>query len=270
MIRRSTTWLLATLLLALAACGGGGDQLTYAAFIAGVEEAEAAGTVRMGLETTTQLPDGQVVATQGDGVVALDGTAADLTISTEVMGQALDVRTLIVDGTYYIGGGLIGQMLGGDDAFLELTLDDISAQSGFDVEQFLQAAEQAQQSFDQFRGMLEDSFEVIGEEEVDGETLTHLRGTITKERLVENSGGALEGNAILDTIPDEYVADVWVDDQNRPRRIDTGFSTRIEGQDVDVAATVTLDDYGVEVDVEAPTNTTSFAEFMEGLGGLGG
>ena len=269
-MRRLYLPLLAVLALLVPACGGGGDGLTYASFLDGVDAARDAGSARISLDTTTQLPDGDVVSAVGDGVVAFDGSAAELTVQTEVMGQSLDITTIVVDQTFYVGGGFLGQMLGDPDAFLEVTAEDLeNAGTGMDLSGLVESADQAQSSFDQLRGILEDSFEVVGSDEIDGESVTHLRGTVATEDVLAElgDGGAA---AYLENFPETYTVDVFVDDQNRPRRVSTDVSLTIEGQDLDTSSTVDFTDYGIEVDVEAPENTRSFREFMEGLGGLGG
>lgn len=275
--RRSSLLIVLTLVAALflAACGAGsgtsGDP--YASFLAGIDAVEQAGSSRIALDSATTLEDGTSFAVTGDGVGTFDGSRAELTANTEVpgMGIPLKVTTRVIDGVIYLTGDLFTQMLG-EETWIEFTPEDAQAMSGFDLSSMLEQQQASQSTLAQLRGLVEDTFERVGEENVNGVAATHWTGTVTRDAALAAIADSANADvaAALESLPESYPVDVWLDEQNRPVRVRTSIDLTFEGQTVNNVTTIDLSDFGVEVNVEAPAETTSFSELQERLGGLGG
>lgn len=258
---------LAALATLLVACGGT-SQSPYAAFIAGVESAADESSARVLIESKAQVPGGGEVVTTGEGVQAFDGSAVELDVRTTAGGQAFDITTRVLDTTVYLTGGPFEQILGAD-TWIVITPDDLSASTGMDLSGIFESARRAQSSLDQLRGMTQDGFEVVGDEDVDGIATTHYRGTVDVDRaLSELDAEQSEAlAAVFDALPDTFDVDVWMDEQDRPVQVVTDLVVEAGGQGIRTSTTLGFRDYGIEVDVEAPADAVPFGELVQRLGG---
>jgi hypothetical protein len=218
-------------MLGVGACGGsgeGGVQLSSAERMARASAAtEAERTVRVTMSVEFDgVEDPEQLAFSGEGVMDMRSGEAD--ISFEASG--VEMRELIVDGRGFIGyPPAMMARLGTDAEWLELDVASVASDMGFSNPGDSFAA----------LGDIGGDVDEVGEETIDGVETTHFRSEL-----------ASTGN----------VVEVWLDDDNRTRRIrmyvdaDELLSSQgIDlGPDVEGAVTIEVEEYGVEVDVEAP------------------
>lgn len=114
----------------------------------------------------------------------------------------------------------------------------------------------------------------VGSDDVDGRATTHHRAEVSVEgaaqQLPEDSRESFrEQFQQLGVTP--WPIDVWIDDQNLPRRF--SFAMSVNGAEVGGEFTMSLRmdlaEYGVPVDVSPPpeNQVTDLADLQSGLGG---
>jgi hypothetical protein len=115
--------------------------------------------------------------------------------------------------------------------------------------------------------------ELVGEEELNGEEVSHYRGTISTEDALAGNGGAgflteEERRRLAGTMAEQgiesYHLDVWVDDRDFPVRIHQAYDTSAGPVEYEVE----YSGFGSEVVVEAPAEE-SVVDFMELLATVG-
>lgn len=191
--------------------------------------------------------DGQQVM-RSWGTVSSDNTRGDLTVSTPGGG----FRMLFVDGAYYYQ---FPDMPDGVE-WLSIPLDEVIAESGFDP---TTVAMDPAATLDLLASLSNEDIEEIGTDTVFGETVTGYRGSISRDLLIEHgtaSGTFSEGD-VDDTasmLPEEFVMEVWIDDEGRPRRQEWWMEvTEHPGSmPVDFRIRVDFEQWGAPLDVTAP------------------
>lgn len=209
--------------------GGELEELEGSDFYATVMEAqEEAGSYRFTLDSG---PAGQGVAITGEARYADDGTL-------EMTGSGDGMEMVVVDGVLYIKGGGIDL---GDAEWLAIDSTDPETAGG------LFGSLGSLGDPDMMLGAMEDpeSFELVGEEELDGVATNHYRIGVDSEAYADKLGLPPE---IARMFPETIEYDMWVDADDLPRK----FSQSIEIQGVATETEGTYTDYGVDVQVEAP------------------
>lgn len=168
---------------------------------------------------------------EGDVDYTTDPPTVAMTMTNDMSG-AMEVR--VVDGSLYVN---MAQMTKGK--FIEIDLADPNNPFGpaftaqLDPKTALEGLED---------GMKSVTF--VGAEEVEGETTQHFQMSVDTALMLERMGQELpEGSA--SGLPDEIGYDVWLDDENRTRRIVVAMGGLGD-------MSMVLSDYDAEVSIEAP------------------
>jgi hypothetical protein len=265
----------AALLAATAACAGSAEPRDPAADPAGSQAGSgadpaspaAAEAVRAAAESTEEITsaDFDAVVSSPDaagGEVTMTGSlswadelAMDVTLDGEATAPGMpdEVSAVWLDGVMYPEMGEdFGAGFDGRD-WLRMDLANIARETGdeslVDVMSFgLERADQdPREQLDLLLGSPD--LERLGEETLDGATVEHYRGTIAPEDAPSGT--------------EEYLIDVWVDEDDFPVRIRQSYETD-EGP---VESEVTYRDLGTEVAVEPPPED-SVIDFMDLLGAM--
>jgi LppX_LprAFG lipoprotein len=148
---------------------------------------------------------------------------------------------------------LLNTMLGGTGAKSKPWVALDAAQLGVDAGD-LAASQGADptQGLDLLAG-LSDNAQATGTETVDGVTTTKYRGTITTAALTKNLPKAqvAEATALMGSQQSIPVT-VWVDDQNRARRMDLTFRLAQQGTQMTMNASYTFSKFGEPVSITPP------------------
>lgn len=199
---RRTRWLAAAaaaVVVALVAVGAGvvgidGPQPASASIedIAAATDQAARGSGKATITYEETWPDGRQVSTSGEATFF--GDDLDLTFRDEetLDGVPFEYRQRVVDGEHYFSSVQLGE-----DPMWGVSNGSPTDQNWFDIDPRL------------LFQMLEDEagFTVVGEEELDGRPVTHLRATNPDAVAGVNLGQASLGEAeSLDAL------DLWVDD----------------------------------------------------------
>jgi hypothetical protein len=94
----------------------------------------------------------------------------------------------------------------------------------------------------------------VGHESVRGVDTTHYRTTVDATRTLPGATGSLVPNAMLDQLR-AVPYDVWLDDQDRPRRVETTVTITVPGAAASAfssTSTLELFDFGKPVTIDVP------------------
>ena len=186
--------------------------------------------------STTSGAEGQATTMSGQARFGDDGV--EMTASS-TGAQAMEI--ILLDQVMYMKSPDMGT----GDKYLEIDLSDPSSLFGMlgkatDPEVMFQALETPEK------------LELLGEEEVDGVVTHHYRITIDPADYLK----AMEfPDAMKEFLPKQMVTEMWVDGDNLPRK----FAQTIEtpspagGEPVPSTTEGTYSDFGVDVDIEAPS-----------------
>lgn len=169
---------------------------------------------------------------------AEDGETGRLRL--DVLGEAIEMRFL--GDTVYMTSNFLAFMFPVDTPWIGIADAEQSADSGFETETF---------SADEFLAMLQivdSDAEIVGTEEIDGVTTTHVRGEVSVDDLVDAGIDSMmaefdmTGGSTIDV--DSFTIDVWVGDDGIPRRVvlaaadvfEFSMDIRSVGEPVEVAA----------------------------------
>ncbi|HRI95712.1 MAG TPA: LppX_LprAFG lipoprotein [Nocardioides sp.] len=220
-------------------------------------DAPAAGTEMSGAEFAGVLKKALEQATTAHLTMDLGGTLGfgegdvDYTTSPPEMAMTLSMPTLggdvearLVDGAMYLKSPTMG------DKWISLPLDDESSPLGalggqLDVKKQMEtfAAAVTSATYD-------------GAEDVDGESLDHYTATVDAQKMIQDLPSAAVGQAQL---PDTLTQEWWLDQDGYIRKFSSDF-----GQ---TATTMTMSDWGADVNIEAPP--TDEVTSLPGMGGAG-
>jgi len=272
--RRGILGLATGLLLALAACGGddsnGGsspdDRSPADVLVASASATRDAGTARVAIEQVTSA-QGQDVTTTVEGNVDLVSGDSESIIKVEFPGyeppfSPMRTKGLVayIEATAFPGGART------DARWIKIDYAAMGAQMGINLEAFRQNG----------AGQLAYLSEVADVEEVRSDTVrgvdtTHYRFTTDLAELAESGPEELRSSfeqTIEITGSDEVPTQVWIDGDDRVRRLVTDLEMDLQGQQISQQTTIEYYEFGVEFDVQAPPeeDTVDITE----LGGGGG
>jgi hypothetical protein len=275
--RRAALALAAALLLVLGACGGddsnggatgegaSGDRPPEEVLAAAGSATQEAGTARITSEQVTSA-QGQEFTTTLDGITDLESGDSEATLELSLPGQETQPSKLITEGStaYIEASALPGVPTKAQ--WISIDFEAVGAQMGVNLEAFRQNG----------AGQLAYLSEVADVEEVGAETVgdaetTHYRFTTDLAALAGSGPEELRSSfeqLIQITGVKEIPTQVWIDEDDRVRRIVTNLEIEQQGQQIAQQSTIEYGEFGVEVDVQPPpkNDTVDIAE----LGGGGG
>jgi hypothetical protein len=267
-VKRSNVWaVLLGLLLALAACGGddaGEDGSPGEVLAEAITATQDAGTARIASDQVTSA-QGQEFTTSLEGATDLASGDSEATLELSFPGQEAQSAELITEGSvaYIEAAAFPGAPT--DAAWISIDFQEMGEQMGINLEAFRQNG----------AGQLAYLSEVADVEEVGTETVrdtetTHYRFTTDLAALAESGPEELRSSyeqLIQITGAEEIPTQVWIDEDNRVRRIVTELEMEQQGQEVTQESTIEYYEYGVELDVQPPPegDTVDLSE----LGGVG-
>jgi len=257
--RQGVLALAAGLLLVLAACGGddnggsdGGasdDRNPSAALKAAGEATQQAGTARITSEQVTSA-QGQEVNTTVEGVTDLATGDSESTLELSLPGQEPQSSQLITEGSmaYIEASAFPGAPT--KAKWISIDFEAIGSQMGINLEAF------RQNGAGQLAYLSEvDDVEEVGTETVGDAETTHYRFTSDLEALAESGPEELRSSfeqLIQLTGAKEMPTQVWIDGDDRVRRIVTNLEMDQQGQQIAQQSTIELSEFGVELDVQPP------------------
>jgi hypothetical protein len=241
------------LLLALCAvtlisgCGGGVDPTVLAT---AVHKTQASGGAEVATRIEMELPgQGAPVEMTGNGVVDTEGLRGHMTMTVPGIGE----METVADGfTMYMRSYLLGPALGGKE-WMKVDLKRTSESMGVDLSSLEQMG---QGSTDQLKLLEKVSGDVseAGRDTVTGVEATHYKVTLdlrkypgqNPEKLIELIGQS------------EIPMDVWVDDQQRVRRMEWEQTIRKNGMEMKLSITSEYVRFGVPVEIDIPDESEVF------------
>lgn len=246
----------AALALTGIACGDpGGDEesaRSLDALVAAADKVTDAGSSAMSMTMTMDVA-GEEITAEGEGTFDY----------VEQTGQ----MTMAMAGDGLPGAVEMEMIVDGDVAYMKMP-EGLGAPGGWyrmdaaDVGSGVGGANQLSQDPAQFveflRGASEDDIEEVGTEEIRGVSTTHYKAELSFEKMIDQATdpeAADEMRAKLDAIGgevDSIPAEVWIDAEGLPRRMEMTMSIEGGGESAEIDITVDLFDYGVEVDVDPP------------------
>jgi hypothetical protein len=177
---------------------------------------------------------GQVLHADGEVDYTTDPPQMAMTMeSPAVAGQSIEMR--LVDGVLYMN---MGQMTGNKFVSYDLS-DAANLPPGMDQ---LTSTMDPLAAFDSFEDGLE-SVVFKGDEDVDGEQLGHYEMKLDTSKVKQ-----LQQLPTQAQMPEEIVYDVWLDDQNRMRKMNMDLDTGSAPVEMEIE----LFDWDEPVDIAAP------------------
>ncbi len=239
------------------------------------EKSAEASTVAVTATMSMDMPEGMAFSYELSGVTGWDPLAMDVTMDmteffeamAEMMGDdsgevpeaVMNLR--FIDNVMYMGGTPFEEELDGA-SWVKIDLEDVDPNDpafAQTAEQLKSAENMAQSPASQVALLLEsDDVEHVGSEDLDGRATEKYAGTLTAEELVAADASAAHMNEedvedLLATLEqmgaDGFELTVWVDEDDLPARIDMRFAVEEGGE---VSYSTVYEDYGIELNVEAP------------------
>lgn len=232
---------MAAVALAAPGCGSKEQAFSLASVVKNAEDESARGEIAM----TIDAPEGKM---QMDGgyVSSRDGRNGlmDVQINLEG-GPPLKMKIRIIGNDVWVTGPEIVKELPRGKRWMHSTegSDSVQSMSPSDFVRFLRGA---------------DEVEKVGEEEAAGRPATHYRGVLSLKKLTKAVGeSGVKDFEMLGLKGQRVALDVWVDDDDLPARIRMGLP---DGAKDGFRMDLTMEEYGVEVDVEPPAAGTVIEE----------
>jgi len=231
---------LALLLLAvpLTACGGVSlnavAQAADKATAAGSEHADITGTVTAAGETIKMTGSGDFQTSPKLGAMHLSMTAN---------GKQFAMDEVMNGWTIYMKSSLFSAQLPAGKSWLSIDLQQAGKKLGIDFNKFSQ-----QDPTDLVAALKKaGSVKKVGTETIDGVDTTHYSVVIDVAKAP--NGAQLQKLTNLKSIP----VDVWIDGNNRLRRMTESYTVTTSGQTVGTTMQMDLSKYGEPVNVQVPS-----------------
>ncbi|MCK1814008.1 hypothetical protein N0X72_11680 [Streptomyces carpaticus] len=266
--------------------GNGGDSEAGS----GTSARSAFEALTAAARTTDEITSADVVSVsrQGGTEAVLDGSLswADGVEMTAVMtgdefGSALggsgEIDVVWVDGVMYMNLG--PQFAAESDGRPWMSMDMVAlmeeaGEEGLGAALSTSMDQGAQSPAEQMAMLLEsDDVEWIGEEELDGATVNHYKGTLAIEEVYELQGtfdglSEEERASLLDLLSEQgtevYELEVWLNEDDFPVKVSQSYDTAMGPAEQET----TYSNFGTEVNAEAPPadEVIDFVELMQMLG----
>ncbi len=249
--RRAALAMSSAALIVVAGCGSASDTgnsasdsdlpgdagaLTLANFASTTSEAqEDARSVHLDADLGIQ---GQSMSMSGDIQMgaSVQDTSFALDMDTGDLGGNFSM--VLVDETLYMNAGEMT-----DGKFIEIDLRDESNPMGALYSQLAGQTDPAAITR-ALEGAIE-NLETVGTEEIDGTTTTHYRVEVDARKALSKTLGDAMPSGSLDSLPKTMTYDIWVGEDDLPRRLDYDM----------MGTSITLDftKWGEPVDIKAPS-----------------
>jgi hypothetical protein len=279
---------LACAVLALAACGGAGDDASEDvqpdAVIAQAADATVdAGSYRMAMVTDMTMEgagDGPLTMS-AEGEFDPDERLGHMTMDMSELAQGQAAGPLeaevIFDGlVFYMKMPFLQQTQPGLKEWIRFDLQALGEEAGLDLDQLMQLGSQSDPSQTlAYLRAASDDIQEVGSEEVRGVETTHYRMTVDLSRVAETAPSdqreALQ--AQIDELIEksgiqEVPTEVWIDEDGLVRRQRVTYENMAfaPGAHGDMTITMELFDFGVDVEVEPPPagQVVDLQELLEG------
>jgi hypothetical protein len=241
--------LLATLALALSACGGGGDSGSGNPLVDAADATAEQGSELTTTASTVVTPE-QTLLLAGDGGYNHETVEGWQHYTIEVAGAKPVLDEIAIGNTLWLKSELFASILPSGKEWVKLDMSKVTKDLGFNAKGLLGTT-----TADVLRelGRTTTPVKTIGEEEIDGVETTHYRGTIDPKKIP-----AADRLAKL-TSPAFKPIDAWVDDDGLLRQVKLDYTTKVTTNGTErahVTLTMKLHDFGATVDVEAPAAAT--------------
>ena len=197
-----------------------GGEVDPAEFFASMTSAmESATTARVQLTTEG---GGQSLSAEGDLDFSQNPASMRMTMTLPQLGEGIEMR--LVDGTMYMQVPALG-----DGKFVKFAIDDSTNPLGEMTGQIDPRT--------QFSAMQDavKTVSFVGAEDVDGEELKHYVVVLDGTKMPNQQGV---------TMPDEITYDMWVDGDERLRKVSF--------ESAGTVITTTISDWGKDVQIRAP------------------
>ncbi|WP_301173942.1 DUF6612 family protein [Actinomadura geliboluensis] len=199
--------------------------------------------------------------------IAYSMNFSDMTVAGKATGG---MEQRLVGGNMYMKMPMLSQLPGGGGGkpWLKFSLDELSKQSGMNLDQMLQQSRQMDPV--QNTKMLTASKDAreVGEETIDGVKTTHYTGTYRMEDAIAKLPPEQQ-EAYRKTLAQVGMQsmhfDLWVDGQQLPRQMTMKSDQGAQG---DLTVTTKYRDFGKPVQIDEPpaSQVTDFSELMGKLG----
>jgi hypothetical protein len=252
-------YLLALLALTmLGGCGGAGDSSLFATAVRNTEAAGGAEVVFSMRMESPALPEPLVM--NGSGVEDASNRRARLTFDSAAMGN---MEVVSDDLTMYVRSDLLGAALGGKE-WMKIDMKRAMSSMGLDLGGSGQFGQSASEQLRMLRTVSGDVSEK-GHEQVAGTETTHYSATVDLRRYPDvmpedQRDAARQGveRLIELTGQSEFPMDVWIDGDERVRRMTWKQSIRQGPVDMKMDVTAEYVRFGVPVDIDPPDDGDVF------------
>jgi hypothetical protein len=271
--------LFALAVLALgAACGGGGDDATPFEVVSSARAktlAEDSSKIALTIESTgNALTGGQPLKITADGAYDFAERLGALTMDLSALGlpgASGKVEMVLTSDVFYMK--FPSSLSVGSKPWLKLDLNTLGEQSGIDLTGLQQVGgSDPTSALNYLEGVAQDGVTEVGKAEVRGEDTTHYRMTVDLERAKADVREDLRDD--YDKIIDQlgrstFPAELWVDADDRVRRMRFRLDPGDNGDVPPVTITQELYDFGADVEATPPPadQVSDFSELLRGLGG---
>jgi hypothetical protein len=226
---------------------------------------DSAGALAFDFSTTIST-GGQRISGSGSAVAAADGSRTHMTMNYDSfpgMPDGFDMELFLVDGVMYMSTSTFAALGADTDAsggkdWVSMDLNDVVP--GFESFAKLGSGQNdPSQAFEYLKGASE--VQLVGTEDVDGESTRHLRGTLDLEKAVSQlpADAQEEVRTTMDQFQSQFGStsmpfDVWVDDQGRIRRMTYALKSSPDAaQALSMSITVDITDYDADMDFDVPS-----------------
>lgn len=133
----------------------------------------------------------------------------------DVLGESIEMR--FIGDTVYMSSNFLAFMFPVDTPWIGIADAEQTSSTGFDMDAF--SAEELLAVLQ----IVDADAEIVGTEEIDGVTTTHVRGEVSVDDLVDAgidemlADFDMTGGSVLEV--DSFTIDVWVGDDGIPRRV---------------------------------------------------
>lgn len=230
---------------------GGGGKTDVSAVQSAYRKTAGAETAAMGMVVEVRGGD-KTAKVAGKGVIDLKGGESDMTLLSE--GQKIRQRT-VGQIIYQQPPAQARKQLPQGKTWIKIDPGKLKEQQegSSDGGQLNDPA----QSFGYLKGVSDKDVRKLGTESVGGTKTTHYRVNLDVDKLAEDAGGA-QGKQLKQQLGADVPLDVWLDGDGRMRQQKMKLTMKQSGsqsgapQKASVTTTLTFDDFGTDVNVEAP------------------